>query len=88
MDVPLVQEVVVKEQRFNTVRNNAMLYFYVTKGNYRKIFFFEKDIRKIKGVKETLGSYYIRLYKHLIPDEVECWEYDFKLKSHKVLVKV
>lgn len=26
--------------------------------------------------KETLGEYYIRIYSHLIPKDVEVWEYN------------
>lgn len=42
--------------------------------NYRKILFVLRDYSEKKG--ETLAEYYIRTHDHLIPDDVEIWEYD------------
>ena len=57
-----------------TVWNEAMYYFSVSPSDYKKIFFVLRDKRKSNG--ETLADYYIRTYGHLIPSDVEIWEYD------------
>ena len=57
-----------------TVWNEAMFYFACTPPNYRKIFFALRDARV--GSNETLVSYYLRTYSHLVPEDVEIWEYD------------
>lgn len=57
-----------------TVWNEAMYYFSCAPNHYRKIFFVLRDVRATNG--ETLASYYIRTYAHLIPSDVEIWEYD------------
>jgi hypothetical protein len=54
-----------------TVWNEAMYYFSLAPDPFRKIFFVLKDVRR----KESLAEYYVRLYRHLIPDDVEVWEY-------------
>ena len=54
-----------------TVWNEAMYYFYIAPKNYRKIFFVLKHLRR--GV--SLATYYVANYEHLIPDDVEIWEY-------------
>ena len=66
-----------------TVWNEAMYYFMVSPKGYRKIFFVLKDFNQKK--KETLAEYYIRTYFHLIPDDVEIWEYD---KNKSIIQKV
>ena len=50
----------------------AMFYFYMAPEDYRKIFFIEQSKRNGDG--ESLGCYFIRTQKHLIPDDVEFWE--------------
>jgi hypothetical protein len=57
-----------------TVWNEAMYYFSLAPKDYRKVFFILKDHSQKR--KETLGEYYIRTYKHLIPNDVEIKEYD------------
>ena len=57
-----------------TVWNEAMYYFYLAPKDYRKVFFILKDYSSKR--RETLGEYYIRTYKHLIPEDVEIMEYD------------
>lgn len=47
-----------------------MLYFFLAPRSYRKIFVVKRD----SNSKETLGTYYLRTYSHVIPDEVEFWE--------------
>jgi len=56
-----------------TVWNEAMYYFVASPAGFRKIMFVLYDFSKKR--KETLARYYIRTYKHLIPNDVEFWEY-------------
>ena len=57
-----------------TVWNEAMLYFYLAPKDFKKIFFTLLDKRKT--TEETLVSYYKRTYSHLIPDNVQFYEFD------------
>lgn len=57
-----------------TVWNEAMYYFLVAPQGYRKILFVLRDVSERRG--ETLAEYYVRTYGHLIPEDVEIWEYD------------
>jgi hypothetical protein len=57
-----------------TVWNEAMYYFHAAPREYRKILFVLRDLRR--GGGESLASYYVRTYGHLIPSGVELWEYD------------
>ena len=57
-----------------TVWNEAMFYFSLAPKEYRKVFFILRDYSQKR--KETLGEYYIRTYRHLIPADVEIIEYD------------
>lgn len=57
-----------------TVWNEAMYYFAIAPDNYRKILFVLRAYSEKKG--ETLAEYYIRTHDHLVPNEVEIWEYD------------
>ncbi len=66
-----------------TVWNEAMYYFFLAPKGFKKIFFIEKQYSKKRG--KTLGQYYIEKYRHLIPNDVEIWEYDLKEKTHKIL---
>lgn len=54
-----------------SVWNEAMYYFTLMPKSYRKLFFFKKSFRN----GESLGQYYIKRYSHLIPQDVELWEY-------------
>ena len=56
--------------------NEAMYFFYIAPKAYRKIFFVLRDYSPKK--KETLASFYVRTSSHLIPKDVEIWEYDEK----------
>jgi len=57
-----------------TVWNEAMYYFLLAPSGFRKIMFV---LRHYSGKrKETLAEYYLRTYSHLIPKDVELWEYD------------
>ncbi len=51
-----------------------MFFFYATPSGYRKIFFVLRDFSQKRN--ETLAEYYIRTNIHLIPDDVEIWEYN------------
>jgi hypothetical protein len=57
-----------------TVWNEALYYFLLTPNDYRKIFFIFKDYSQKR--KEPLAEYYVRTYRHLIPNDVEILEYD------------
>jgi hypothetical protein len=57
-----------------TVWNEAMYYFHCAPGHYRKILFVLHDKRNQGG--ETLAAYYVRNYRHLIPQGVEIWEFN------------
>lgn len=57
--------------------NEAMYYFFAAPRCYRKIFFVLKHYNPSR--KETLLDYYLRTYDHLIPSEIEFWEFDEKM---------
>lgn len=57
-----------------TVWNEAMYYFLVTPPGYRKIMFVLRDYSEKR--RETLAQYYVRTYSHLVPQDVELWEFD------------
>lgn len=59
-----------------TVWNEAMYYFHLAPDDYRKVLFVLHDRREKAG--ETLLSYYMRMYAHLVPDDVEFLEWDEK----------
>ena len=64
-----------------TAWNQAMFYFHASPKFYRKIFFVLKDFSQKRN--ETLGEYYIRTYHHLIPKDVEVWEFDEQMHTAK-----
>lgn len=59
-----------------TVWNEAMYYFHLAPADFRKIMFVLKDPCGRRGV--TLAQYYLAAYSHLVPTDVEFWEYDDK----------
>lgn len=63
-----------------TVWNEAMYYFSLVPKDFKKIFFVDKDFSKKRN--KTLGQYYVETYEHLIPDDVDIWEFDEKRKTH------
>ena len=67
-----------------TTWDQAMYFFYVAPKGYRKVFFVLKDYSKKK--KETLAEYYIRTKSHLIPTDVEIWEFDEILNGGMKLI--
>ena len=62
-----------------TVWNEAMLYFSLAPSDCRKILFVLWDWSEKRG--ESLAQYYVRTHGHLIPDDVEIWEYDESTSS-------
>jgi hypothetical protein len=57
-----------------TAWNQAMYYFYLAPDGYRKIMFALKDFSPKRD--ETLAQYYLRTNPHLIPVDIEFWEFD------------
>jgi len=51
-----------------------MACFYAAPDGYRKIFFVLRDFSDKRG--ETLATYYLRTYAHLVPAGIEFWEYN------------
>ena len=68
-----------------TVWNEAMYYFLVAPKNYKKIFFMIKDYNQKR--KMTLAEYYLKTYRHLIPVDVEFWEYDEVQEKINILLE-
>ncbi len=64
-----------------TAWNQAMFFFHAAPSGYRKILFVLRDFSQKRN--ETLGEYYIRTNPHLIPKDVEVWEYDEKQRTAK-----
>lgn len=54
--------------------NEAMFLFLATPAYYRKILFVLRDFSHEKNM--TLAEYYIQTNSHLIPGDVEIWEFD------------
>jgi hypothetical protein len=65
------------------VWNTAMYYFYLAPKNFIKIFIIEKNQNEKRNI--TLGLYYIKAYAHLIPDDVEIWEFDEINNCHEII---
>lgn len=57
-----------------TVWNEAIFYFCAAPLDYKKVLFVLRDLRRGSG--ESLATYYLRTYEHLVPEGVEIWEYD------------
>ena len=57
-----------------TTWDQAMYFFFAGSSGYRKVFFVLRDYCARR--KETLAEYYIRTHYHLVPKDVEFWEYD------------
>ena len=54
--------------------HQAMYFFHVAPIGYRKVIFVLKDVSQKRN--ETLAEYYLRTNFHLIPTDVEFWEFD------------
>ncbi len=57
-----------------TAWNEAMYYFLASPKGFRKIMFVLHDYSQKR--KETLAEYYLRTYKHLVPSDIEFWEFN------------
>ena len=57
-----------------TVWNEAMYYFHIAPPEFRKVLFVLRDVSQKR--QESLATYYIRNYGHLVPPDVEILEYD------------
>jgi hypothetical protein len=57
-----------------TTWNQAMYLFYATPTGFRKIFFVLKAYSPKR--KQTLAEHYIHTNSHLIPKDIEFWEFD------------
>jgi hypothetical protein len=68
-----------------TVWNEAMLYFMAAPKGYRKIMFVLRDFSEKRG--ETLAAYYLRRYNHLVPSDIEFWEYN-ELNSEAIRIRI
>lgn len=66
-----------------TTWNQAMFFFHASPPGYRKILFVLRDFCQKRN--ESLGEYYIRTNSHLIPSDVEVWEFDEKQEVGKRL---
>ncbi len=58
--------------------DQVMFYFFVAPKDFRKIFCVLRDCN---FKNETLAQYYIRTNNHLIPPDVEIWEFDDKTQK-------
>ena len=64
-----------------TVWNEAMFFFHASPPGYQKLLVVLHDFSSKRN--ETLGEYYVRTYSHLIPKDVEVWEYKEHSKEGK-----
>jgi len=62
-----------------TVWNEAMYYFHLAPSEYRKIMFVLRDVCARREL--SLGYYYLKNYAHLVPPDVEFWEFDEDTKA-------
>ena len=62
-----------------TVWNEAMYYFHLAPANFRKVLFVLEARHPRR--RETLGEYYVRTNRHLIPPDVAIIEYDAQLQT-------
>ena len=59
-----------------TTWNEAMYFFHLAPYHKRKLFIVEKFLSKKR--EKTLAEYYVSINHHLIPEDVEIWEFDVK----------
>lgn len=57
-----------------TVWNESMYYFHIAPPEFRKVLFVLRDFSEKR--QESLATYYVRNYGHLVPSDVEILEYD------------
>ncbi len=68
-----------------TTWDQAMFLFHAAPSGYRKLLFVLLDINTV--TKETLGEYYVRTHRHLIPSDVEIWEFNQKTGKARPLAR-
>ena len=56
--------------------NESMIYFHAAPSSFRKMAFISKTGKNGIRNPETLAERYVRMYGHLVPDDVEVWEFD------------
>jgi len=66
-----------------SIWNEAMYLFSLVKTDHRKILFVNRHFNPKK--KMTLAEYYNKNHSHLIPPDVEIWEYNSDTGKHKVI---
>jgi hypothetical protein len=66
-----------------TVWNEAMYYFAIAPIGFRKILFVLRDFSEQRGL--TLAEHYLSRFLHLVPEDVEIWEYDEDHETIRVL---
>jgi hypothetical protein len=59
--------------------NEVMLLFSVSPPHYRKILFVLKHLHQ--RTQQSLATHYIRTQGHLIPEDVEIWEFDLNTNT-------
>ncbi|WP_454647033.1 hypothetical protein [Bradyrhizobium liaoningense] len=57
-----------------TVWNEAMYYFHIAPAEFRKVLFVLKHHHRRREL--SLAAYYLRTHSHMVPVNVEIWEYD------------
>lgn len=60
-----------------------MYYFAVAPLGFRKVFFVLRDHSESRGL--TLAEHYVSRYLHLIPEDVEIWEFDEETGAFSVM---
>ena len=71
-----------------TTINEAMLYFLSTPQSFRKMLFMLATSKRSARNPETLAEYYVRTHAHLIPGNVEVYEFDHRSLSVRRLSPV
>lgn len=66
-----------------TVWNEAMYYFAIAPLGFRKIFFVLRDYSDSRKI--TLADHYLARYRHMVPEDVEFWEYDEVHQSVRII---
>jgi len=66
-----------------TVWNEAMYYFTLAPPQYRRILFVLRDYSE--GRRISLAEHYLQRFQHLVPVNVELWEFDDTAEGFRVL---
>ena len=68
-----------------TAWNEVMLYFIASPPYFEKILIVLKDYNAKR--KTTLGEYYLNIYGHFIPQNIQIWEFDEDKNEMKTIYK-